>query len=85
MEKANDWKKQIDHWLFSHKPQDMRNIDMLYDFRSVYGHENLAVELKKYINKKFKEKKYLKFLYFSEEQSDAAIGFFGQFLFWREK
>ena len=76
----SDWKKQIDYWLFSHKPQDMRNIDMLYDFRSVYGHENLAVELKKYINKKFKEKKYLKFLYFSEEQSDAAIGFFGQFI-----
>ena len=55
----SDWKKQIDHWLFSHKPQDMRNIDMLYDFRSVYGHENLAVELK-YINKNLK-KKYLKF------------------------
>ena len=28
----------------------------------------------------FKKKKLLKFLYFSEEQSDAAIGFFGQFI-----
>ena len=75
-----DWKKQIDHWLLSHKPQDMRNIDMLYDFKSVYGASYLADDLKKYINEKFKERKYLKFLYYSEEQSDAAIGFFGQFI-----
>ena len=47
-----DWKKQIDHWLLSHKPQDMRNIDMLYDFKSVYGASYLADDLKKYINEK---------------------------------
>ena len=37
-------------------------------------------ELRIFLNDKLHEKKLLKFLYFSEEQSDAAIGFFGQFV-----
>ena len=75
-----DWKSQVSNWLNNHAPQDMRNIDMLYDFRSVYGKNELAEELRKHINEKLQEKKLLKFLYFSEEDSDAAIGFFGQFI-----
>ena len=53
---------------------------MLYDFSSVYGEASLANELRIFLNDKLHEKKLLKFLYFSEEQSDAAIGFFGQFV-----
>ena len=75
-----DWKTQIEQWLDKHAPQDMRYIDMLYDFRSVYGKIELAEELRSFVNEKLQEKKLLKFLYFSEEQSDAAIGFFGQFI-----
>jgi len=75
-----DWKIQIEQWLDMHAPQDMRYIDMLYDFRSVYGKIELAEELRSFVNHKLQEKKLLKFLYFSEEQSDAAIGFFGQFI-----
>ena len=75
-----DWKIQIEQWLDKHAPQDMRYIDMLYDFRSVYGKIELAEELRSFVNDKLQEKKLLKFLYFSEEQSDAAIGFFGQFI-----
>jgi len=75
-----DWKIQIEQWLDKHTPQDMRYIDMLYDFRSVYGKIELAEELRSFVNHKLQEKKLLKFLYFSEEQSDAAIGFFGQFI-----
>ena len=75
-----DWKIQIEQWLDKHAPQDMRYIDMLYDFRSVYGKIELAEELRSFVNEKLQEKKLLKFLYFSEEQSDAAIGFFGQFI-----
>jgi len=75
-----DWKIQIEQWLDKHAPQDMRYIDMLYDFRSVYGKIELAEELRSFVNHKLQEKKLLKFLYFSEEQSDAAIGFFGQFI-----
>ena len=74
------WKNQISQFLDNHTPQDMRNIDMLYDFNSVYGEANLANELRIFLNDKLHEKKLLKFLYFSEEQSDAAIGFFGQFV-----
>jgi len=75
-----NWKIQIEQWLKNHTPQDMRHIDMLYDFRSVYGKIELAEELRLFINDKLQEKKLLKFLYFSEEESDAAIGFFGQFI-----
>jgi len=75
-----EWKNQITQFLDNHTPQDMRNIDMLYDFRSIYGKKKLAENLKIYLNEKLHEKKLLKFLYFSEEQSDAAIGFFGQFI-----
>ena len=75
-----NWKIQIEQWLKNHTPQDMRHIDMLYDFRSVYGKIELAEELRVFINDKLQEKKLLKFLYFSEEESDAAIGFFGQFI-----
>ena len=75
-----NWKIQIEQWLKNHTPQDMRHIDMLYDFRSVYGKIELAEELRIFINDKLQEKKLLKFLYFSEEESDAAIGFFGQFI-----
>ena len=74
------WKNQISQFLDNHAPQDMRNIDMLYDFSSVYGEASLANELRIFLNDKLHEKKLLKFLYFSEEQSDAAIGFFGQFV-----
>ncbi|WP_435163582.1 DUF294 nucleotidyltransferase-like domain-containing protein [Candidatus Pelagibacter bacterium nBUS_25] len=75
-----EWKNQINQFLDNHTPQDMRNIDMLYDFRSIYGKKELAENLKIYLNEKLHEKKLLKFLYFSEEQSDAAIGFFGQLI-----
>jgi CBS domain-containing protein len=75
-----DWKHQINQFLDNHKPQDMRHIDMLYDFKSVYGKSELAEELRHHLNEKLHEKKLLKFLYFSEEESDAAIGFFGQFI-----
>ena len=77
---VSEWKNQIIQFLDNHTPQDMRNIDMLYDFRSIYGKKKLAENLKIYLNEKLHEKKLLKFLYFSEEQSDAAIGFFGQFI-----
>jgi CBS domain-containing protein len=77
---VSEWKNQIIQFLDNHTPQDMRNIDMLYDFRSIYGKKELAENLKIYLNEKLHEKKLLKFLYFSEEQSDAAIGFFGQFI-----
>ena len=75
-----EWKDQVNHFLDNHTPQDMRHIDMLYDFKSVYGKSVLAENLRTHLNEKLHEKKLLKFLYFSEEESDAAIGFFGQFI-----
>ena len=56
-----DWKHQINQFLDNHKPQDMRHIDMLYDFKSVYGKSELAEELRHHLNEKLHEKKLLKF------------------------
>jgi CBS domain-containing protein len=66
-----EWKNQVSQFLDNHTPQDMRHIDMLYDFKSVYGKSELADELRFHLNEKLHEKKLLKFLYFSEEESDA--------------
>ena len=60
-----DWKKQIDTWINKHAPQDMRNIDMLYDFRSVHGKFELADELRTHLIKQLQQNKILKFLYHS--------------------
>ena len=79
-----DWKKQINTWVNQHSPQDMRYIDMLYDFRSVHGKFELAEELRTHLIQQLQQNKILKFLYHSEEESNPAIGFFGQFILERE-
>jgi len=53
---VSEWKNQIIQFLDNHTPQDMRNIDMLYDFRSIYGKKELAENLKIYLNEKLHEK-----------------------------
>jgi Predicted signal-transduction protein containing cAMP-binding and CBS domains len=74
------WKKQIDLWTSDMAEQNLRYIDMLYDFKSVFGKPELADELRVYILKKLQNKNVLKFLYKSEEAATSGLNFFGGFV-----
>ena len=80
----SDWKKQIDEWTSDMTVQNSRYIDMLYDFRSVYGKEELADELRKHVIEKLQGNHVLKFLYKSEEMTSSGINFFGGFILEKE-
>lgn len=78
------WKKQIDEWTSDMTEQNARYIDMLYDFRSVYGTDSLADDLRNHVIEKLQGNHVLKFLYKSEEMSDSGINFFGGFVLEKE-
>ena len=72
---------QLDNWIQSSNDDSLRYLDMLYDFQPVFGNENLAKSLRKFLLKKLeKTPQFLKYLYNRDERTNAAIGFFGQFI-----
>ena len=77
----DDWMTQLDNWIQSSNDDSLRYLDMLYDFQPVFGNENLAKSLRKFLLKKLeKTPQFLKYLYKRDEGTNAAIGFFGQFI-----
>ena len=77
----DDWMSQLDNWIQSSNDDSLRYLDMLYDFQPVFGNENLAKSLRKFLLKKLeKTPHFLKYLYKRDEGTNAAIGFFGQFI-----
>lgn len=73
------WKDLITEWTENPKGQSIRNIEMLYDFKSVYGDGSLAENLRDFIFEKISNKKLLRYLYKSEENTNAGLNFFGGF------
>jgi CBS domain-containing protein len=43
------WKEQFSQWIEVSAPQDFREFNIFFDFRSVFGDKNLSVELRKYV------------------------------------
>ncbi|MCK5114579.1 MAG: cache domain-containing protein [Phycisphaerae bacterium] len=43
------WKEQFKEWIAEAAPQDFREFNIFFDFRSVFGEEGLAVELREHI------------------------------------
>ncbi|MCI5053339.1 MAG: DUF294 nucleotidyltransferase-like domain-containing protein [Pelagibacteraceae bacterium] len=74
------WKDQLLDWTKNPSQQSMRYIEMLYDFRSVYGDPSLADELRKFLLNILDNKYLQKFMYKNEENSDAGLSFFGNFV-----
>jgi CBS domain-containing protein len=74
------WKDQLEDWTKNLSQQSMRYIEMLYDFRSVYGDPSLADELRKFLLNVLDNKYLQKFMYKNEENSDAGLNFFGNFV-----
>jgi len=74
------WKNQLEDWTKNLSQQSMRYIEMLYDFRSVYGDPTLADDLRKFLLHVLDNKYLQKFMYKNEENSDAGLGLFGNFI-----
>jgi CBS domain-containing protein len=74
------WKNQLEDWTKNVSQQSMRYIEMLYDFRSVYGDPSLANDLRKFLLNVLDNKYLQKFMYKNEENSDAGLSFFGNFV-----
>ena len=76
----NGWKSQLEDWTKNLSQQSMRYIEMLYDFRSVYGDASLAQDLRKFLLNVLDNKYLQKFMYKNEENSDAGLNIFGNFV-----
>ena len=76
-----EWKNQFDQWVDVSDDLTLRYIDMLYDFRPVYGNPELAKEFRTHILKKLERTpSFLKYLYRRDSETNAGIGLFGQFI-----
>jgi CBS domain-containing protein len=75
-----EWKEQVRSWITKFSEQNLIYVDMLYDFRSVYGKPELAEELRNFIFDNLVDNKVLKFLFRNEENRQAGLTFFGNFL-----
>ena len=55
-----EWKEQVQDWITNFNEQNLIYVDMLYDFRSVYGKPELADDLRNFIFDKLVNNKILK-------------------------
>ncbi len=75
------WKKYFDKWINNGKAQDLLNISIFFDFRLVYGDENITSELEKYINELTnKNPAYLYLLAQNAQTQKPQVGFWGNIL-----
>ncbi len=80
-----DWKLQVDDWIKKSNDNTLRYMDMLYDFQSVFGKQELAEELRDFLLKRLgKTPQFLKYLSHRDAGTDAAINFFGRFILEKE-
>jgi len=80
-----EWKEQVQDWITNFNEQNLIYVDMLYDFRSVYGKPELADDLRNFIFDKLVNNKILKFLFKNEEGRRAGLTFFGGFKLEKKK
>lgn len=74
------WFREITKWMENPKPENVLNISIFFDFRNVYGSENLTEELWQFIFNKIKgSKHFLPFLASSAIQFRPPINFLGRF------
>ncbi len=76
----DDWKTEIRHWVFEPKMQTVMNVDIFFDFQSVYGDRSLGQELKLYaIETAATSAFFLQFLAINVAQMAVPLGIFGEF------
>ncbi|GAB5045706.1 putative nucleotidyltransferase substrate binding domain-containing protein [Thermodesulfovibrio sp. TK110] len=76
-----EWFKEINQWIENPKPENVLNISIFFDFRSIAGSESLVEELRDYIKKKIKiSKTFLPFLASEAVRFKPPLSFFKTFL-----
>lgn len=50
------WKERFAKWIGASEPKDIMRVDMCFDFRSVYGAEELTHELRRFVYERIKER-----------------------------
>ncbi|MBT4932493.1 MAG: CBS domain-containing protein [Rhodospirillaceae bacterium] len=78
---ASQWVRQIDLWGRKHNFVAIRLSDIFFDFQSVYGDVNLAIELRNQVAKMIAANHFYLSAMFSEiADHNVALGFFGGFI-----
>ncbi len=76
----DEWFKEITRWMENPKPENVLNISIFFDFRNVFGKEELTEELWQFIFNKIKTSKhFLPFLASEAIKFRPPIGFLGKF------
>ena len=70
----DDWMSQLDNWIQSSNDDSLRYLDMLYDFQPVFGNENLAKSLRKFLLKKLEFHQKLKATLSHQDKTFLMIG-----------
>ncbi|WP_460176677.1 putative nucleotidyltransferase substrate binding domain-containing protein [Thermodesulfovibrio hydrogeniphilus] len=74
-----EWFKEINKWMENPKPENVLSISIFFDFRNVYGDENLANDLWQFIFEKIKvSKHFLPFLASEAIKFKPPLGFLGK-------
>jgi len=75
------WRAQVDEWVQTPNENSLRYMDMLYDFRAVFGAAELAHDLRAFLLRRLEQTpQFLKYLYQRDEATRPAIGAFGRFI-----
>jgi len=76
-----EWFKEINRWIENPNPENVLNISIFFDFRSVAGSESLVEDLRDYIRKKLKTSKtFLPFLASEAVKFKPPLSFFKTFV-----
>jgi PAS domain S-box-containing protein len=72
------WKKHFRSWINAAAPQDLLEVNIFFDFRSVFGKKELTAELRKYIDELLKGRpEFFQFIARNALLYKPPIGFFG--------
>ncbi|MCX8033752.1 MAG: DUF294 nucleotidyltransferase-like domain-containing protein [Thermodesulfovibrio sp.] len=75
----DEWFKEIGRWMENPKPENILNISIFFDFRNVYGEDNLIDELWQFIFQRIKvSKHFLPFLASEAIKFSPPVGFLGK-------
>ncbi|MEJ5227157.1 putative nucleotidyltransferase substrate binding domain-containing protein [Thermodesulfovibrio sp.] len=76
--KKEEWYAEISRWMEQPKPENVLNISIFFDFRSVCGKEELTEDMWEFIKKKLKtSKQFLPFLASAAIKFRPPVGFLG--------
>ncbi|MFC1671334.1 DUF294 nucleotidyltransferase-like domain-containing protein, partial [Spirochaetota bacterium] len=74
-----DWKKYFSHWINNADPRDLLEVNIFFDFRSVYGDSNLTEQLREHINEISKgQAPFFHHLAHTTLMYKAPVGLFGK-------